>query len=179
MKIQQQIAALSAEGLNQTQICERLGLTRGRVQWYRRKLKLTASAPGPRVSPIPEAAALRYLRRGISRRVIAERLGVSASSIRTLAQRHGIGRPVLISPEIHKRLAEAVRRRAGFAVELAQQFHAPYKTVLKMAKRIHGADKFFCSRTVDGPFQTRFAATGPNSPGAVKIARFHRGPFSS
>jgi DNA-binding CsgD family transcriptional regulator len=164
VNIEEQIRALDAAGMSQREICDHLGLGRGAVQHYRRKLGLTRNYRGPRTpmpAPTEEQEILRLLRSGLSILKVVQNLGIREHAVRYVIRKFNFQRPPAIPPDKRRKIIAALQNRQLFAIHIARNFHVSYKSVLRLAHDIFGTPKFIASRTRPGPFLSLFPERVP------------------
>ena len=149
----QKIRALAEAGRSQKQICDELGISRGRCQWYRRRLGLLAKKNGPhcpRIQKKTAAKILTLLREGHSQRQVARTLRIREWAVRRTAERNGFRRPLMeekLEPELREKIIREIRGRQNHAIDIAHKYGCSYKLILRLAKRELGTIQFYPGRT--------------------------------
>jgi DNA-binding CsgD family transcriptional regulator len=143
-KLRRRIADLSARGLSQKAIGEKLRAHRSTVFYHQAALGITAKRHGPRC-PEPSEEQRReifdLLRTGMGTRRIAARLGLTHHIVRKISEQahfkhtRGPGQRNVLTDATRKRIVAAIMRHSDHALNLAQRFHQPYKTILKIATK--------------------------------------------
>jgi predicted XRE-type DNA-binding protein len=153
---EEQIRRWTAAGVPQKTQAARLNKPRGYVCRAQSRMHITGHQHGPRVPELDENKVRRLLKRGVSQRVIAEKLHVSASSVRTFQDKAKIPKPDLIPEHLRQQILEEIRQRELFALQIAKKLGVSYKATLRLAHEGLGCAKFVGSRTRPGPFQSYY-----------------------
>jgi len=172
MTVEEKIRELSAQGLQQKEICERLGLSRGRCQNVRRKLGLTGNQPGvaaPQLTESQKANAIDLLRSGTGYVLVAKQLGIRQHAVRQLQEAFvprgagHAGRRARLTPATKQKVLDEIAARQNFAKDIAAKYHLPYSTTKRLAHRVWGPGPFVGGAAI--PLTSRFPQKNPRSEG--------------
>ena len=146
-----EIARLTRAGWSQQAIMHRLGCSRDTVYRCQKKLHLTGKRHGPRCpepTPGQRRAIFKLLGTGMGTARIAKVLGLTQHVVRRESERanfrhkRGPGQRTTMTDAERAEIRAAIMRRADHALNLAQHFHRPYKTILKMCHEVWGDGHF-------------------------------------